>query len=289
MPKLSGLGRGLDSLFADNTDDIESSVTLKLNEIEPNRIQPRKDFDEGSLAELADSIAQHGIIQPLLVRPILSGGYQIVAGERRWRAARMAGLNEVPVLIREMDDREFMEISLIENLQREDLTPFEEAEGYRALMETYSMTQEEVSKSVGKSRPYIANALRLLALPEKIKKYVNDGRLSSAHGRTLLGIKDENEMLSAAEKAASEQLSVRETEKLVKKINSKAEEPKDGEKPKTGDSNEISHYCEEVRLALTEALGRKVRITGSSGKGELQIEFYGDEDLKNLVSRLNIE
>lgn len=282
MPKLSGLGRGLDSLFADNTEEVENSVTLKINEIEPNRAQPRREFDEAALSDLADSIIQHGILQPLLVRPVISGGYQIVAGERRWRAARMAGLKEVPVLIRDMDDKEFTEISLIENLQREDLSPFDEAEGYSVLMEKYDMTQDDVSKSVGKSRSYIANTLRLLALPEEIKNLVKDGKISSAHGRTLLGVKDEKTMLTAANKVAEEQLSVRETEKLVKKINKSPEEPK-----KEKDLH--IHYYEEVRLALEEALGRKIKISGSKTKASIQIEFYGEEDLSALVEKLNLK
>ena len=194
-----GLGKGLEAIFAENdTEDRNATVTLKLNEIEPNRSQPRKEFDEGALAELADSLSRHGMLQPLLVRPLMGGGYQIVAGERRWRAARMAGLTEVPAVIRELADHEVMELALIENLQREDLTPLEEAQGYQTLMDTYGMTQEEVAHTVGKSRPAVANALRLLNLPQEILNLVNEGKISSGHARTLLGFQDKEQMLEAA-------------------------------------------------------------------------------------------
>ena len=179
-------------------EDANATVTLKISEIEPNRAQPRKDFNDEALAELADSIAQHGVLQPLLVRPLLGGGYQIVAGERRWRAARMAGVSEVPVVIREMSDHEVMELALIENLQREDLTPLEEAQGYQSLIDQYGMTQEEISRTVGKSRPAVANALRLLHLPEDLQALVSAGKLSAGHARTLLGFSDEEQMRAAA-------------------------------------------------------------------------------------------
>lgn len=280
MPKKGGLGRGLDAIFAENTAEQDNTITLKINEIEPNREQPRKDFDDAALNELADSIAQHGVISPIMVRPIFSGGYQIVTGERRWRAARMAGLTEIPVIIREMDDREFMELALIENLQREDLSPLEEAEGYSSLMESYGLTQEEVSKTVGKSRPVIANALRLLKLPENVRKMIENGELSSGHGRTLLGLNDESKIETVAEKAVKEELSVRALEKLVKKINEKVNTD-DEDKPKAK-----NHYYEEVRLALGESLQRKVSVTGTKKKGTLTIEFYGEDDLNDLLAQI---
>ena len=194
--KKNGLGKGLDALFIDNsTEDVKSAVKLNINDIEPKRDQPRKTFDEAALSELADSIALHGVIQPLLVRPISDGGYQLIAGERRWRASRLAGLTEVPVVIREMTDSEAMELALIENLQREDLNPIEEAEGYKLLMDTYSLTQEQAAERVGKSRPAVANAMRLLSLPKEVLDLIKEGRISSGLGRTLLGLNDKSMML----------------------------------------------------------------------------------------------
>lgn len=279
MAKKGGLGKGLDLIFAENTAEEGKGITLKISEIEPNRSQPRKDFDDAALSELADSIAAHGVIQPLLVRPLVSGGYQIVAGERRFRAARMAGLTELPVIIRELDDAEFMEIALIENLQREDLSPLEEANGYRALMETHGLTQEEISKNVGKSRSAVANALRLLGLPEEIQDMIEEGSLSAGHGRTLLSFRSVDDMKTAARKTADEGLSVRSLEKLAKKCNGELE----AKTPKTG--SKIRFY-EEAQLALNSSLGRKVSIDGTKKKGVLRIEFYGEDDLKVLLSEL---
>ena len=219
MKKRGGLGKGLDAIFAENgTENQNSSITLPLREIEPNRAQPRKQFDEGALAELADSISQHGILQPLLVRPLVSGGYQIVAGERRWRAARMAGLTEVPAVVREMSDQQVMQLALIENLQREDLTALEEAQGYQTLMESYELTQEEIAKIVGKSRPAVANALRLLNLPQAVRELVAEGKLSAGHARTLLPIESAQDMLEMAQLTVKHGISVRELEKMVKKF-----------------------------------------------------------------------
>lgn len=281
MKKKGGLGKGLDAIFAENTAEKEGTVTLRLSEIEPNRSQPRKEFDDEALSELAESIAQHGILQPILVRPIFAGGYQIVAGERRWRAARMAGLMEVPVIIRDMDDAEFMQLALIENLQREDLTALEEAKGYKSLMDTHGFTQEEISKTVGKSRPSVANALRLLSLPEEVQQMMEEGLLTAGHGRTLLAFKREEDLIAAAKKVADEGISVRELEKMAKKANESLEKP-ESEKP----AKAKNHYYEEVRLALNESLGRKVNVSGSKKKGVLTIEFYGEEDLKNLLAEL---
>ena len=214
--KKGGLGRGLDALFADNSiEEIASTsaVKLKIMDIEPNRDQPRKIFDEDALAELADSIAKHGVIQPLLVRPMPDGSYQLVAGERRWRASRMAGLTEVPVVIKELSDDEAMALALIENLQREDLNAIEEAQGIKALMDTLSLTQDEAAERVGKSRPAVANALRLLKLPDSVIALVSDGKLSPGHARALLGFKDEQDIIETADLIIEKGLTVRDVEK----------------------------------------------------------------------------
>lgn len=281
--KRGGLGKGLDAIFIENEPEQSGSViTLKISEIEPNKSQPRREFDENALAELADSIAQHGVLQPLLVRPIADGGYQIVAGERRWRASRMAGLTEVPVVIRELTDSETMEFALIENLQREDLSPVEEAMGYKQLMDEYGFSQEQVSKTVGKSRPAIANALRLLNLPEEILYLVNTGKISSGHGRTLLAFKNPDDMLKAAKLCSTEEISVRELERMAKKSNLEFENKDKEEKSVTKDKR-LSYY-DEVELSLNEHLGRKVNVTGDNkNKGVLEIEFYSKEDLFELA------
>jgi len=283
-PKIGGLGRGLDALFADNaTEDMSSSgaVKLKLMEIEPNREQPRKSFDEESLAELAESIAQYGIIQPLLVRPIADGGYQLVAGERRWRAARLAGLTEVPVIIRELSEDEVMVLSLIENLQREDLNPIEEAQGLQKLMETYGLSQEEASEKVGKSRPAVANTLRLLNLPAEIITFVQQGKLSAGHARALLAFKNEGQMLETAKLIIHKGISVREVERLAKA----AERNKDKNENRKA---RRETYFDEVELALTNALGRKVKVVtaGAKNSGTLEIAFFDREDLGTLALAL---
>ena len=214
--KKGGLGKGLSAIFLENENESLGSTVLPVSEIEPNRSQPRRDFDEESLRELADSIAAHGVLQPLLVRPLAEGGYQLVAGERRWRASRMAGLFEVPVIIREMTDSEMMQIAMIENLQRENLNPVEEAMGYRMLIDEYHLTQEEISKSVGKSRPVIANALRILSLPKEILDMVSEGKISAGHARALLGFSDKAEQMRVARSINAKDLTVRDVEKLVK-------------------------------------------------------------------------
>ncbi|MBW7572902.1 ParB/RepB/Spo0J family partition protein [Caproiciproducens faecalis] len=281
--KKGGLGKGLDAIFAENdTEDRNAAVALKISEIEPNRAQPRKDFNDEALAELADSISQHGVLQPLLVRPIFGGGYQIVAGERRWRAARMAGVTEIPAVIREMSDGEVMELALIENLQREDLNPLEEAQGYQSLMDTYGMTQEEVSKTVGKSRPTVANALRLLNLPQQVLELVQSGLLSAGHARTLLSFPNPAEMLKAAKMAVEQGISVRELEKMSKKANGQPVSRQPKEKKRIP-------YFSEVELALNEHLGRKVQVSGTKKRGVLQIEFYGEQDLSDLAALFNKE
>ncbi len=278
MARKGGLGKGLDAIFAENnTEDERTAVLLKTSEMEPNRNQPRRVFNEQSLGELADSIAQHGVLQPLLVRPLMGGGYQIVAGERRWRAARMAGVEEVPAVVREMSDSQVMELALIENLQREDLNPLEEAEGYRSLMETYGMTQDDVAKTVGKSRPAVANALRLLNLPPEMQKLVSGGAISAGHARTLLSFPDKETMLAAA-KAAEAGASVRDVEKMSQKANAK---------PKAKPPSHKVRYYEEAELALRENLGRKVHVSGTKKRGVLQIEFYGEDDLTELMKHFS--
>ncbi|MDD6675997.1 MAG: ParB/RepB/Spo0J family partition protein [Oscillospiraceae bacterium] len=281
--KKGGLGRGLDALFADNSiEEIASTsaVKLKIMDIEPNRDQPRKIFDEDALAELADSIAKHGVIQPLLVRPMPDGSYQLVAGERRWRASRMAGLTEVPVVIKELSDDEAMALALIENLQREDLNAIEEAQGIKALMDTLSLTQDEAAERVGKSRPAVANALRLLKLPDSVIALVSDGKLSPGHARALLGFKDEQDIIETADLIIEKGLTVRDVEKLVKKRN---KEPK-AEKP----AARRASYYDEVELALTDFLGRKVRVGTKPGKesGVLEIDFFDKDDLTRLADAL---
>lgn len=281
--KKGGLGRGLDALFADNSiEEIASTgaVKLKIMDIEPNRDQPRKIFDEDALAELADSIAKHGVIQPLLVRPMPDGSYQLVAGERRWRASRMAGLTEVPVVIKELSDDEAMALALIENLQREDLNAIEEAQGIKALMDTLSLTQDEAAERVGKSRPAVANALRLLKLPDSVIALVSDGKLSPGHARALLGFKDEQDIIETADLIIEKGLTVRDVEKLVKKRN---KEPK-AEKP----AARRASYYDEVELALTDFLGRKVKVGTKPGKesGVLEIDFFDKDDLTRLADAL---
>lgn len=278
--KFGGLGKGLDTIFAENeTEDSNSSVMLKISEIEPNRSQPRKDFDENSLSDLAQSISQHGLLQPLLVRPLPIGGYQIVAGERRYRACRMAGLTEVPVTIRELSDTETMELALIENLQREDLSPIEEALGYKALIDEHGFSQEEVATSVGKSRPAIANSLRILKLPDSVLEYVKQDKISAGHARALLMLDNEEDMLELAELIYKKDLSVRQAEKLAKKKPEVEEDIQPERKPS---------FYSMVELALNESLGRKIKVNKNKGKqgGVLQIEFYSDEELTELSNKL---
>lgn len=278
--KFGGLGKGLDTIFAENeTEDSNSSVMLKISEIEPNRSQPRKDFDENSLSDLAQSISQHGLLQPLLVRPLPIGGYQIVAGERRYRACRMAGLTEVPVTIRELSDTETMELALIENLQREDLSPIEEALGYKALIDEHGFSQEEVATSVGKSRPAIANSLRILKLPDSVLEYVKQDKISAGHARALLMLDNEEDMLELAELIYKKDLSVRQAEKLAKKKPEVEEDTQPERKP---------YFYSMVELALNESLGRKIKVNKNKGKqgGVLQIEFYSDEELTELSNKL---
>lgn len=280
--KIGGLGKGLSAIFSENdTEDKNEIVTLKISQIEPNRTQPRRSFDEEALQELAGSIADHGVLQPILVRPQIYGGYQIVAGERRYRASRMAGLTEIPAIVRELDDSQTMQLALIENLQRQDLSPMEEAQGYRTLMDTYGFSQEEVARTVGKSRSAVANTLRLLGLPEEIKPLLEEGRLSAGHARALLGLNDPKNIEAAAKKIVDESLSVRQAESLVKKLNSDAKKP-EKEKPQ-----KLSRYA-EVELALNQVLGTKVRIKDNKNDtgGELIIEFYDAPELYAIANKI---
>lgn len=285
MAKKGGLGRGMDALFLDNSaeENGNAGTVLNINEIEPNRNQPRKNFSENGLEELAKSIGQNGIIQPILVRPMSDGSYQLIAGERRWRAARMAGLHEVPVTIREMSDEEASVFALIENLQREDLSPVEEAEGLKSLIESYGFTQEEAADRVGKSRTAVTNTLRLLKLPSPVLQILSEGKITAGHARALLGLDDEKEMLRIAQATVAQELSVRQVEKMVKYA-SQGEKPK----PKKRDKKRDKYY-DEVEIALTNILGRKVKIylSPSGHKGTLEFEFFGKEDLTQLAKEFD--
>lgn len=251
-------------------------------DIEPNKEQARKQFDEAALSELADSIAQHGVLQPLLVRPIIGGGYQLIAGERRWRASRIAGLTQVPVIIKELTDDEAAVISLIENLQREDLNPIEEAYGFASLIKDFDLTQEEAAQRVGKSRPAVANALRLLRLPQEVIDAVREGKLSAGHARALAAIDDEKTAIFAAKTVMDKGLSVRETEKLVKALTAEKKE----KKKKTAARNS---FFDEVELSLNNSLGRKAKVVTKSGKesGTLEIDFYDKDDLARIAKVLS--
>lgn len=277
-----GLGRGLDALLGDPGLEAQETgaVSLPISQVEPGLGQPRKRFDEESLAELADSIATHGIIQPLTVRRLASGYYQIVAGERRWRAARMAGLQEVPAVIVEADDRRVMELALIENLQREDLNPCEEARGYRTLMEEYGLTQEQVARQMGKSRPAVANALRLLSLPEEVLTMLEEGTLSAGHARALLGAPTSDLQLRCARRAAEAGLSVRQTEALIRSLRRKKPEPPSEE------GHDVSLYLRDLERDLGGRLGRKVKISRHGKKGRIALEYYSDQDLEALLNLL---
>lgn len=283
----SGLGRGLDALMGGGpaslleTSEGGGVTMLPIAKVEANAAQPRKQFDAEALDSLADSIATHGILQPITVRHLPSGYYQIISGERRWRAARQAGLHEVPVLIVEADDRKVMELSLIENLQREDLNPMEEAAGYQKLMADFGLTQEECAERVGKSRPAVANALRLLNLPEPIQAMVEDGRLSAGHARALVSVTDPAVQQKIAEKVAGDELSVRQTEQLVKQLTQPPKEPK---APKTDPLG--VDYAAVAAKELADKLGRRVKIVTGRRKGKLELEYYGVDDLNDLLEAL---
>lgn len=282
--KFGGLGKSFDDIFLENSSEDNGYCYVKISEIEPNKEQPRKNFDTESLNELADSIKNYGVLQPLLVKPIRgSDSYSIVAGERRWRAARLAGLKEVPVIIREITPKEQSEIALIENLQREDLSPLEEAFGYKSLIETYSLTQEEVSKSVGKSRSAVTNSLRLLSLPKEVQESLKNGDITVGHARTLLSLGSNEQMVKVCSAVAEKKLSVRELENLCKKLNESSQK-KVKKNLKLKDS-----FLEDVEVSLKKALGRNVTILPkSANKGILQLEFYNNEDLINLVKTFGV-
>lgn len=280
-----GLGKGLGALFVEpavSEAEEKATKTLPIQKLEPNRNQPRQDFDEVALQELADSIGEHGLIQPIAVRPLEGGYYQIIAGERRWRASRLAGLKEVPVNIIEVDEKEAAQLTLIENLQREDLNPMEEARGYEALISQYGLSQEGAAKSVGKSRPAVANALRLLKLPKSVVSLIEDGSLSAGHGRALIPLEDEKLQLEAAQRILAHQLSVRQTESLVKRLMA----PEKPEEPESGDILKVD-YFKECEKTFSQAFGRKVTISHGKKKGTFQIEYYGEEDLQQLLDLLS--
>ncbi len=282
MAKMKGLGKGLDALLGDdftNEPEVKSSLFLPISQVESCASQPRKQFDPDALADLADSIRQHGIIQPLTVRKLQSGYYQIIAGERRWRAARMAGLSQVPVVVIEADDRKAMELAMIENLQREDLNPMEEAEGYHALMEQYGLTQEETSQRVGKSRSAVANALRLLNLCKEVRALVEEGKLTGGHARALVPLTADVQQKAAAI-IVKDDLSVRQTELLVKKLT--AEKP---DKP-AKDATSVDYAAEAAR-ELGERLGRPCKIVTGKKKGRIELEYFGMDDLNALLEALH--
>ena len=282
LPPKKGLGRGMGALIpVEDEISVENSAyrLLPLHRVEPNPGQPRHNFDEEELQALADSIALHGVVQPLTVRELSSGYFQIIAGERRWRAARLAGLSEIPVVVIDADDRKVMELALIENLQRQDLNPIEEALGYRSLMEEYGLTQEDVATQVGKSRPAVANALRLLLLPEAVLEMVQSGELTAGHARAVLSIKSEKKQLEAARKIVNLGLSVRQAESLCKNL---SKEPSLKQQTITL----AVDYVAECEKTLSKQLGRGVKIVNGKRKGRFELEFYGPEDLQVLLDAL---
>ena len=280
-----GLGMGLDALFAANhyEDEAEAEIlTVPIEKVEPREDQPRQSFDPEALQELAGSIGQYGLIQPITVRKLSSGYYQIIAGERRWRASRMAGLTEVPVRVLEADDRRTAELALVENLQREDLNPIEEARGYRSLMHDYGLTQEETARSVGRSRPAVANSLRLLSLSAPVMELVEKGELSAGHARALIPIESEKVQLEAAKEVVRKSLSVRKTERMAARLcRSAADEP---ETPQT--SAVTVDYAAELAEELGKKLGRRVRLVEKNGSGRIELSFYSAEDREALIEQL---
>lgn len=282
-----GLGTGLGVLFGEDhfDDDAGELLVLPIEKVEPRIGQPRSVFDEDALQELADSIEQYGLIQPITVRKLDSGYYQIIAGERRWRASRLVGLTEVPVRVIEADDRRTAELALVENLQREDLNPIEEAKGYKTLIDEYGLTQEEASKSVGKSRSAVANAMRLLALSPAVMEMVEKGNLSAGHARALVSIDNSEKQLSAANEVIKKSLSVRKTEQLAGRINTAKPESENSSGKGKALSADVD-YAAEISDTLTKALGRKVILTDGKKTGKIEIEFYGSEDRENLIDQL---
>lgn len=305
MAKKKALGQGLDALFGDNgSDSGEGTITLRMSDIEPNRNQPRQQFDDGSIAELADSIRQHGLIQPIVVRPV-GANYQIVAGERRWRACRMLGLSEVSAIIKDFTDEETAQIALIENIQREDLNPIEEAQAYRSLMDEYGMTQEQLSKAVGKSRSAIANSVRLLNLPDTLVEMLKKREISVGQAKAIAAVENEEDMVSLAKDAAAGKITVRGIEKIAAKGNGEnvSEEKKGTESPaekkespkEAGETAEENSFCEstpfitEMQISLEKHLGRKVRISSKDGeRGSITIDFYEQSELSEIADKLTM-
>lgn len=287
MAKKKALGQGLDALFGDNGNDGgDGTQTLRIADIEPNRSQPRQHFDESAIAELADSIRQHGLIQPIVVRPF-GGGYQIVAGERRWRACKMLGKSEVPAIIKDFSDSETAQIALIENVQREDLNPIEEASAYRALMDEYNMTQETLSAAVGKSRSAIANSVRLLNFPEPIVEMIRKRELSAGQAKAIATAKDEEAMLEIAKAAMDGKMTVRDIEKAVAHID---ESPDIADKNEdTKENRQNKNYITEMEISLNNHLGRKVKINSKDGeKGSITIDFYEKAELTEIAEKLTM-
>ena len=278
--KKGGLGRGLDALFQDNIMESDSGVvTLRLSEIKPNHEQPRKYFDEGALAELADSIREHGVLQPLIVRPMLGGEYQLIAGERRYRAAMMAQVMSVPVIIREFSDMEAMEVALVENLQRRDLNPIEEGEGYKALAQQFNLTQTEIAQKVGKSRSAVANAMRLVELPDEVKEAVSDNLLSMGHARAHLSLQENEQICAAAKQVIKNSMSVRQTEQMVAKMQRTPKAPSKKTRPNS--------FYKELEIALENTWGRKIRITPTGENvGSITVDYLSREDLIEITQRL---
>lgn len=286
MAKERGLGKGLGALLGEDAvrqdqREGQGSSSLPISQVQPGLNQPRKRFDEEALSDLTESVRTHGVIQPLTVRRLSSGYYQIIAGERRWRAAKAAGLKEVPAVIIEADDRKVMELGLIENLQRQDLNPVEEANGYKVLMEDYGLTQEEVSLRVGKSRPAVTNALRLLALPDPVLQLLEEGRLSAGHARALLGAPSKSDQRALAQKIIDEGLSVRQVEALVKRL---AHPKKETQSAPEADPYKI--YRDAAAKDLSDCFGRKVSIVQGPKKGKIELEYYDDNDLNALLELL---
>ena len=294
-----GLGKGIGALFGNdieetdivaqdihqiNENDKEKVTNLKLAQIEPNKEQPRKNFDEEKLQQLADSIKQHGVIQPIIVKDLNNGYYQIVAGERRWRASRIAGLKEIPAIVRTYDELATMQIALIENLQREDLNPIEEALSYKALLDDFALTQEKVSEQVGKSRSAIANTIRLLSLPKQIQKLLEEGAISGGHARAILSVTSEEGKLQLTEKIIENELNVRQAEQLAKTLN--AQKPKkESAQPQT---SAFDLQLQGIQKRMSDLLGTKVKILNGSKKGKIEIEYYSENDLDRVLKLLNI-
>ena len=281
--KLSGLGKGLDMIFMENNIESENApIFVKIEEIEPNVNQPRTHFDDEKIKELANSVSAHGLISPIVVKPLASGKYKIIAGERRFRASKIAGLSEVPVLIKDIDDKKIMEFALVENLQREDLSPLEEAKGYKALVDAYKLTQEDIAKVIGKSRSYIANTLRLLSLPEYVIESLEKKEITAGHARALLGINSEDDIKRALKITVSQSLNVRQLEELVKKMNFK-----EIDKPKSLKVIKKDAFFSKIESDLHKKLKRKIKIiSGRRNKGTIQIEFCGEKDLTDIYNML---